>query len=136
VHPLTLERLRGKGKHRINYRHIIGSLVQKPGAFARYKYREELFPSLAFRRAYDMLTAQWPGVRGDLCYLRVLHLAASGVEAEIERALTVLLEQRRLPTPDAIRGYLAPTPQPAVPELVAPEVDLHAYDALLAEVGT
>ena len=28
----------------IDYRHIIDSLVRKPGAFARYIYREELFP--------------------------------------------------------------------------------------------
>jgi hypothetical protein len=136
MHQLTLERLRGRGKHRINYRHIIWSLVQKPGAFARYKYREELFPSLTFRRAYDALSAQWPGVRGDLCYLRVLHLAASTVEAEVERALTVLLDQGTLPTPDAMGVHLTPPPHPPVPELAAPEVDLHAYDALLGEVGT
>ena len=32
----SMERIRGKGKARIDYRHIIGSLVRKPGAFARY----------------------------------------------------------------------------------------------------
>src|SRR4030081_3553606 len=42
--------LRGEGGHRIAYRHIIWSLVRKPGAFARYRYREELFPTPAFRR--------------------------------------------------------------------------------------
>ena len=41
--------------HRIDYRHVIWWLVRKPGAFARYRYREELFPSLMFRRAYDAL---------------------------------------------------------------------------------
>lgn len=41
-------RLQGRGVHRIDYRHIIHSLVRKPGAFARYCYREELFPSLAY----------------------------------------------------------------------------------------
>ena len=40
---------------RIDYRHVIWSLVRKPGAFAAYRYREDLFPSLAFRRAYDAL---------------------------------------------------------------------------------
>jgi hypothetical protein len=51
----TMERLRGDGDHRIDYRHVIWSLVKKPGAFARYRYREDLFPSLVFRRAYDVL---------------------------------------------------------------------------------
>ena len=38
----SMERIRGKGKARIDYRHIIGSLVRKPGAFARYRFREQL----------------------------------------------------------------------------------------------
>ena len=49
----TMPRLRGDQSTRIDYRHIIWSLVKKPGAFARYRYREELFSTLAFRRAYD-----------------------------------------------------------------------------------
>lgn len=55
VEQLDVERVRGDSKRRIDYRHIIWSLVQKPGAFARYRYREELFPSLMFRRAYDAI---------------------------------------------------------------------------------
>src|SRR5207245_2419803 len=56
----TMERLRGQSKHRIDYRHVIDWLVRKPGAFARYLYREELYPSVTFRRAYDALQAQAP----------------------------------------------------------------------------
>ena len=33
-----LERVRGEHKSRIDYRHIIWSLVRKPGAFARYRF--------------------------------------------------------------------------------------------------
>lgn len=51
THQLTMERLLGRNGHRIDYRHIIWSLVKKPGAFPRYVYREDLFPSLLFRRA-------------------------------------------------------------------------------------
>ncbi|HEX3474094.1 MAG TPA: hypothetical protein VHT91_03585 [Kofleriaceae bacterium] len=56
---------------------MIWSLVRKPGGFARYVYREEMFPSLVFRVAYDAIQAAQPGTRGDLEYLRILHLAAS-----------------------------------------------------------
>ena len=49
----SMERIRGKGKARIDYRHIIGSLVRKPGAFARYRFREQLYPTHTFRLAYD-----------------------------------------------------------------------------------
>jgi hypothetical protein len=41
-----MPRLIGRAHHQVNYRHVIGSLVHKPGAFARYRYREDLYPSL------------------------------------------------------------------------------------------
>jgi len=89
---LDCPRLRGQNQQRIDYRHIIHSLVRKPGAFARYCYREELFPTLAFRRGYDALR-QVRGDRADIEYLRILHLAAETLESEVETALVLLLEQ-------------------------------------------
>ena len=38
----SMERLHGTREARIDYRHIIGSLVRKPGAFARYRFREQM----------------------------------------------------------------------------------------------
>ena len=55
-----MPRLRGDKDRRIDYRHVIWSLVRKPYAFARYRYREELFPSLRFRAAWDALSS-WRG---------------------------------------------------------------------------
>ena len=51
----TIPRLIGKQQHRIDYRHVIWSLVRKPGAFAAYRYRDDLFPTTTFRLAYDRL---------------------------------------------------------------------------------
>ena len=48
----VMGRLRGRGKHRVHYRHIIDWLVRKPGAFENYLYRDELFPTSRFRMAY------------------------------------------------------------------------------------
>ena len=42
-----MERVRGEGEANVIYRHVIGSLVRKPGAFARYRFREQLFPTIA-----------------------------------------------------------------------------------------
>ena len=98
---LACERLRGRNLHRIDYRHVIWSLVRKPGAFARYVYREEMFPSLVFRRAYDAIQTPHHGIKGDLEYLRILHLAASTMEADVEAALIAArrwLAQRSPPT--------------------------------------
>ena len=46
---LTLARLRGDQRARIDFRHIIGQLPRKPGAFVNYKHREQLYPILAFK---------------------------------------------------------------------------------------
>lgn len=53
----TMPRIVGKNQAAINYRHIIDSLVRKPGAFASYQYREEMFPTNGFRMAWDSLRA-------------------------------------------------------------------------------
>ncbi len=82
----TLPRLVGQKQHRIQYQHLIWSLVRKPGAFAAYRYREELFPTTTFRLAYDQL-GQASDLRADREYVRILHLAASTSESEVETAL-------------------------------------------------
>lgn len=133
---LSCERLRGRGA-RIDYRHVIWSLVRKPGAFARYVYREELFPTLTFRRAYDAIQAAKPGTKGDVEYLRILHLAASTIEADVELALVALLTAGSSVTAEAVKKKTTQAADgPTVPALEAPAVDLSAYDALLAEVAS
>jgi hypothetical protein len=81
---LRVERLLGRNQRRIDYRHMIWSLVRKPGGFARYVYKEEMFPTVVFRRAYDAIQTPHSGVRGDLEYLRILHQAASGLQSDVE----------------------------------------------------
>ena len=80
---LVAERLLGRGGHKINYRHVIWSLVKKPGAFSRYRYRDDMYPTLTFRRAYDAISEAKQGIPADLEYLRVLHLAATTMEYSI-----------------------------------------------------
>jgi transcriptional regulator with XRE-family HTH domain len=127
---LTLPRLRGRKQHRIDYRHVIWSLVRKPGAFAAYRYRDEMFPSLLFRRAYDQLQTVQPKL-ADRDYLRVLHLAAGTSEAEVEAALTLLQEQGTVPTFEAVRALVRSPHAPSLPPLSMPVVNLAIYDQLL-----
>jgi transposase InsO family protein len=131
VHVLTLPRLCGRHRIRIDYRHVIWSLVRKPGAFMAYKYREEMFPSLVFRRAYDALGASAPE-KATPQYLRLLHLAASTSEAEVGRLIEQLLDQGAVPTFEAVRALLPP-PEHHLGRLGAPAtIDLAAYDRLIA----
>jgi hypothetical protein len=125
-----MPRMRGEKDHHIDYRHVIWSLVRKPGAFAHYRYREDLFPSLTFRRAYDAI-CQFRGVRADVEYVRILHLAASTMESTVETALVDLLEQGHVFDYAVVRKLACPE-TPTVPQVRIPEPDLLGYDELLA----
>lgn len=136
VLQLSCERLRGRSLRRIDYRHVIWSLVRKPGAFARYVYRDEMYPSKVFRRAYDAIQTPNNGVKGDVEYLRILHLAASTLESEVEAALSLLLADNRPVTADAVKALVNTATGIEVPPMSPPVVDLCVYDSLLSEVGT
>lgn len=132
---LECERLLGRNLKRIDYRHVIWSLVRKPGGFARYIYREEMFPSVVFRRAYDAIQTPHHGVKGDLEYLRILHLAASTLVTDVETTLALLLAEGKAITADAVKTIVTTTAV-EIPLLAPQCIDLAAYDSLLSEVGT
>jgi transposase len=115
----------------IDYRHVIQALLRKPGAFARYHYREELFPGTTYRRAYDRLVRDHGMRSGELEYLHLLKLTAELGANAIEGLLDELLGPDAPPWRAAtLRGALCP---PSRVELVEPVVDLSVYDAFLRE---
>jgi hypothetical protein len=127
------ERVRGAGLEGIDYRHMVHSLVRKPGAFRRYVYREAMFPTPVFRRAYDVLaerSEKW----ADLEYVRILHLAAMTMQCEVEAALKSLLASDELPEHDAVLARVTPKHPLPCPQVRVVMPDLGIYDALLEEV--
>ena len=130
---LACERLRGRNGRRIDYRHVIWSLVRKPGGFARYVYREEMFPSLAFREAYDAIQTTKPGTKGDLEYLRILLLAATTMESDVVTALALLTMSGKSITAEAVRELVGAARPITVPALASPAINLAEYDTLLAQ---
>jgi hypothetical protein len=131
-----LPRLRGRGKHRVDYRHIIDWLVRKPGAFENYRYRDELFPTSRFRMAWDALRETAP-LRANKTYLEILELAAREGEARVDEALRGLLETGEMGEgklrAEVILALLNEqnTVQPATSIRVA-EVSLASFDELLS----
>ena len=129
-----MERIRGEREARVDYRHIIGSLVRKPGAFARYRFRERMFPTMAFRLSYDALK-RWRGERADVEYVRILHLSATTMESAVDSALALLLEAGEPFDYGAVKELANPAP-PRAPVLSLPSMpDLRVYDSLLAGVA-
>ena len=117
---------------RIDYRHVIDSLVRKPGAFARYLYREELFPRLVFRQAYDQLVAAAPA-HADRHYVALLALAARTDETRVAAVLGALLRAGELPQARAVEAQLQTAPPPAR-DLAVFVPELQSYDQLVQEV--
>ena len=122
--------VRGDGEVNVNYRHVINSLVRKPGAFARYRFREQLFPTLHFRLTYDALK-QWRGERADVEYVRILHLAATTMEANVDSALSLLLEDGQPFDYAEVRELAEPKPPEAPALVLSGKPDLKIYDRLL-----
>ena len=131
---LSCERAVGR-TNRIDYRHVIGSLIRKPGGFARYVYREEMFPSLVFRRTFDRIQEVGQSVTQDLEYLRILHLAATTLEATVEAALATMLADNVVPSSEAVKALICEPETATIPELGKLNVDLESYDALIAEAA-
>jgi hypothetical protein len=128
----TIPRLRGEGKHRIQYRHIIDWLVRKPGAFQNYRYRDDLFPTHRFRMAYDWLKHRQPS-RAAKEYLRILHLAARENETAVDDALRTLIDQDEPITFEAVEAMVSSQEHITAPtEVAITEVDLATYDVLLS----
>ena len=127
---LVVERLLGESRARIDYRHVIESLVRKPWAFARYRHRSSMFPTPVFRRAYDALSESLEERRADLEYLRVLQLAARTMQYEVEEALERLLAEGKLPEYETVRSQI-PIREPEIPAMEPLVVDLQGYDSLL-----
>jgi len=130
-----LPRLRGQNKHRINYRHIIHSLVKKPGAFANYRYQDDMFPTNRFRAAYDMLREAAPGGASKE-YLKILHLAAYESESGVDDALRLLMEEERPVSFAAVEGIVkAKRDIRLETDVRIEDVDLDEYDELLEKVA-
>jgi hypothetical protein len=128
-----LPRLRGADNARINYRHVIDWLVRKPGAFANYRYRSELFPTSHFRIAYDLLREQNP-LHADKEYLRILHSAALQSEELVNCSLRKIISEGSPLTAESVialvKWFESSGISPLVETSVA-EVDLRGYDNLL-----
>jgi hypothetical protein len=126
-----LPRLRGRNRHRVNYRHVIDWLVRKPGAFADYRYQADLFPSSLFRVAYDQLKSQCTG-SADKQYLKILELAAKENESLVENAIGHLCDLAQAMSFEAVEALVLCGQKLAAPTAVrVDEVDLSAYDQLL-----
>jgi hypothetical protein len=132
---LVLKRERATAdKPGVDYRHIIDSMLRKPGAFRKYVHRECLFPDVRFRQGYEALKADDES-RADKQYLQLLKLAADGSETEVSEAIGAALREDRVPLPERIEKAIARRAKRTVVPAQRMEPlrpDLKRYDGLLS----
>jgi hypothetical protein len=124
----TMPRLVGKNLAAINYRHIVDSLMRKPGAFASYRYREEMFPTSSFRMAWDNLRAAHSEKVADRLYIELLHLAAYESQEAVANALRHLLATEVTLDVDAVRKLVAES------TMIRPVTEMDVQDPDLSEL--
>jgi hypothetical protein len=110
---------------------VIDSLLRKPGGFRNYRYRDDLFPQAVFRQAWEALQERCSARKADLTYLRILKLAAGGLETDVAAALEILLTSGKSWDDQSVAELVQPT-QRMIPELPANPINLSTYDQLLS----
>jgi hypothetical protein len=128
----TLPRITGVQRYQINYRHVIDSLLRKPGGFRNYRYREDLFPRTVFRRSWEALDRRLSPRQADLAYLRILKLAAQGLETDVADTLELLLACPQDWDDQSVAERVQPI-RSDLPDLHQPAVNLSDYDQLLSQ---
>ena len=113
----------------IDYRHLVGALKRKPGAFARWVLRDAAFPRAIYRQTWERLAVQRPEREACKTMVGLLVLAADGHEAQLAQELEQLIELNQLPDLGALTHLLAP-PRGEVPQVVVMLPTLASYDEL------
>jgi hypothetical protein len=132
---LEMPRLIGKHQVFFDFRHVIDTLIRKPGAFENYRYREQLYPTLNFRHAFDAACSQQGDRMGIRTYLRLLYLAKHVGLESVDQELAKALVSKSPIDAKIIESKLEHAP--TIPESfqnVEPEVetpDLDDYNQLL-----
>ena len=114
----------------IDYRHLIGALKRKPGAFARWVMRDAMFPRAVYRQTWERLSARVSEREACKTIVGLLALAAQGHEAQLAIELEQLIELDQLPDLLALTTLLAPRPG-VLPIVIVELPDLAGFDALL-----
>lgn len=136
---VTRPRLRRNKKrlHDIDYRHVIGSLVRKPQAFRHYIYRDSLFPTFAFRQAWESLDQKLDERQACREYVKILYEAARpehDAEKRVNDYLEDCLSKQSLPQSEEVR-HLFKAPLGQLPSLQQSIAELSDYDTLLRSQG-
>lgn len=119
---------RGKA---IDYRHLMPTLKRKPGAFARWILRDDMFPRAEYRLTWERLSEKLPERQACKVMVGLLDLAARGTcEVQLANVLGDLLQAGTLPELAGLEEKFAAKETP-VPDVKVELPPLASYDRLI-----
>ena len=122
----------GQGKKDIDFRHVIDSLVRKPGAFANYQYVEYMYPTTRFRMAYDQLLKNTTEAAAIKQYLQLLYAAKhEGLDLVDDALRSCLAEGQTIQVDEVLKAVAAKHQLPAPTAVHVDDPDLSLFDSLL-----
>lgn len=118
--------------HSVDFRHFIGNLRRKPGALRYLVYRDALFPTHAYLRAWQALDAAIDARQACRDMVALLDIAANGncIDALGQR-IEAALDANKLPDIAKLKGEFLPTTR-ARTDVTIPPPDTKGYNCLLA----
>lgn len=118
--------------HSVDFRHFIGNLRRKPGALRYLVYRDALFPTHAYLRAWQALDAAIDARQACRDMVALLDIAANGncIDALGQR-IEAALDANKLPDIAKLKGEFLPTTR-ARADVTIPPPDTKGYNCLLA----
>ena len=133
VMTTTRVRIKHPGRgHHIDFRHVVSNLRRKPGALRYLVYRDALFPTHAYLRAWQALDAACEARQACRDMVALLDIAANGncVE-ELAGRIDAALDGGGLPDIAELRREFMPTTR-ARDDVTIPPPNAAAYNCLLA----
>ncbi len=129
-----MPRVYGSKKHDgLNWRHLAPGLLRKPGAFARYRYRQTMFPGAEYEQLCSVLHKRLGVGAGDREYLQLLNASAA---LEPPRALAAVKAILCGEASVSLEGFRKAAGLQRAEFDLAPFVpDLRGYDRFVEDLG-
>jgi hypothetical protein len=122
----------GFGKEDIDFRHVIDSLIRKPGAFINYKYVNHMYPTTRFRMAYDQLLKTTTEASAVKQYLKLLYAAKhEGLDLVDDTLRWFLTQGQAIKADDVLKAIASKHQLPAPTAVNVEAPDLSTFDSLL-----
>jgi hypothetical protein len=123
---------RNKRARNIDYRHVIDSLVKKPGAFLNSQLRDDLLPNAQYRQIWQTLTSLMPSRDASRLIVGLLYIAATAdCEAALGEMVAAELLAGNLPVLSELKQHWGIAQAHQCPSVDVNQHTLESYNSLI-----